>query len=394
MKKALEVLVVDDDGEFRERAVAAISKAADSARVTGLTSDLVKRELQVLHARQEAARCGKSVSSRGKIALDTADVLFVDFDLMGIAPLGIAHGADVAYFARCYSECGVIILLNRYGDHPFDLTLEWGAKDFRELNHVDLNLGDRQVGNPFLWSSARDGGFAPWSWSDLPSAVARLRRRTRWIEARLHEDAGAPLKQMLGEALPRDMVAALGVPKGASWETWADSAACRRDKDRLAGPHDKARVAAARIGNWLDHVVLPGQDMLVDAPRLASRYPALLRDAASSDDWNSTTDMHAISPLLRARSVRESLFDDWQLWLSRPAWLWAKVRERALDQTWESIPQESLDVVFCEDTSRFLPSKRAKPFISGLRTPFARRYIHGVRGVSYEPQVRLLDGSR
>lgn len=170
---------------------------------------------------------------------------------------------------------------------------------------------------------------------------------------------------------------------------------CLQAKDSLEGTDAKARVAAARIGNWLDHVVLPSQDILVDAPHLVSRYPGLLRNSSEVTGWDATATLDSVSPSIKIGLARECLFSEWKLWLSRPAWLWSMVRERALGSPWESIPRESAEVVFCEDSARFAPSDEAFPFICEFQTPFARRYVkRNGKGVNYTPLMRFADGSR
>ena len=49
------------------------------------------------------------------------------------------------------------------------------------------------------------------------------------------------------------------------------------------------RVAAARLGKWLERLVLPGQNVLVDAPHLVSRFPSLV----AADDLDETTRLGA-----------------------------------------------------------------------------------------------------
>ena len=54
-----------------------------------------------------------------------------------------------------------------------------------------------------------------------------------------------------------------------------------RLKDKISlnddtNDHILARVGAARISKWLERLVLPEQDILVDAPHLVLRYPNLI----------------------------------------------------------------------------------------------------------------------
>ena len=46
-------------------------------------------------------------------------------------------------------------------------------------------------------------------------------------------------------------------------------------------------VVLSPIFKWLERVVLPGQEILVDAPHLISRFPSLLTcDTPDINDWN------------------------------------------------------------------------------------------------------------
>ena len=110
-------------------------------------------------------------------AFDRADVLLVDYDLFAFNRDEYLTGAMVAYMARCYSGCGVIVGVNELGPNPFDLTLIDNTDSF-----ADLTIGDVQIDNRGLWFGITDdpqpGRFRPWSWPALLDAAERQARRS------------------------------------------------------------------------------------------------------------------------------------------------------------------------------------------------------------------------
>ena len=168
-----------------------------------------------------------------------------------------------------------------------------------------------------------------------------------------------------------------------------------------------ARVAAARVGKWLERVVLPGQDVLVDAPHLALRFPSLLRgDGKKLDTWNATTSLFPPKSLwsekaqLRQTIQRHSFRQ--QDWLSRAAWFWSELRKlEDIEEVRNPWSVERPDFVFCEDVSGFLPQQEAREFVADLASSFVRRFVvnpgscsdhelaEELRKVNSRPKVRF-----
>jgi hypothetical protein len=64
-----------------------------------------------------------------------------------------------------------------------------------------------------------------------------------------------------------------------------------------------ARIAAARLSKWLEDIVLPAQEILVDAPHLVSRLPELLTgDPGRLATWDRTT-----APNVSALGIRHKI---------------------------------------------------------------------------------------
>lgn len=389
MPDELKILVVDDDEAFSSAVHSDIQEALPSARVEHLNGESLEAVLHALRERQEAARARRDAPTTS-CRLDNVDIVVIDFDLANLPASMIANGEMLAYLARCYSSCGIIVEMNRFGDEFFDLTLTNGAMS---ASFADLYLGRQHVANDYLWSSERGTGLASWSWPSLPEAVTALRQRTDRIRERLDARLDQSFGDLFRLVMPRETVAELGNQGDSTWRKWAESRTClqRKDVGALLTPEALARIAAARISHWLERVVLPTQDLLVDAPHLVSRYPALLDQPHDEAAWDSAC-RRTVSARMNTAALHTCALADWQLWLSRPVWLWPLLRELAMDQPWEPLPDDVADLVFCEDISRFCNPAEATAFDCGLRTPFARRYVRRVPGVDYQPSVGLLSG--
>jgi hypothetical protein len=155
-----------------------------------------------------------------------------------------------------------------------------------------------------------------------------------------------------------------------------------------------ARIAAARLSKWLEREVLPGQDVLTDAPHLVSRFPSLLKgDPSEQDSWNRTAAFGTPDQLGIRDEVIEKLEYKQNYWLSRAAWFWKDVtnvsRIPEVSEPWEKRPPK---FVFAEDASRFYPEKDCREFLASVESPFVRRFVrfYGKNEVDYAPKVRIL----
>ena len=163
-------------------------------------------------------------------------------------------------------------------------------------------------------------------------------------------------------------------------------------KDRLA-EDDACSSVAARLRRWLNRVVAPSQDLIVDAPHLVSRFPSLLAGPHDSvDAWNSTTYLGDPSS-----SVNTEIIEAHRLfagaWTDRPRWLWPSLQQdRGIAEVGDPFAERPTgDFVFCEDSARFAFAADAHTFASDLRAPFSRRYVElaAAPEVEYRPRSRL-----
>lgn len=330
---------------------------------------------------------------------DDADVLLVDYDLFRFDTENYVTGSIVAYLARCYSKCGVIVSVNEFGSNPFDLTLCGDQASF-----ADVTIGDAQIANPGLWSGTASG-FRPWSWPPLRTLLKNQRERASTLSGSL-DSAVIDATGLTGlvDRLPRSARAFLeraGQP-GTTTSLAELARGARlgyRRGDEAPSQPAVARVASARAAKWLEHVVLPLQDVLIDAPHLAQRNPALIVDLGDVDSSLATTtrlpashdDCGLVAEVLEYRHVPSE-------WLSRPAFRWPDLAAAdeipGVSAPWKT---GSLDRVFCEDVSRFLHREHARRFVSDLDSNSAARWVADpstagipeLENVDYRPISRL-----
>jgi hypothetical protein len=382
MPDPLTVLVIDDERARATDWAQAISESGGQlvAKSQALEDAQFREAIELLRERQRASRSEKAVPSEAS-ELDEVDMLVVDYDLLLFDDSGIETGESVAYLARCYSRCGIIVTLNQFGDNTFDLNLSPRYGSFAELN-----IGSTQLMNAGLWR-APFVGYRPWQWPLLVEAVSRLRRRIDVVEQNLDgrvldvlgftPSAKAGLHRSVAELL-----AGGGVTSDVSEVTFRDFAISTgqglRLRDRTMNEEGLARIAASRVARWLEDAVLPGQDVLVDAPHLIRRFPSLLKgDANVLDDLDGTAVLEVRANEL---PIEQSAIDRWCFtatdWLSRPAWFWPDVSgEESIEEVARPWASRELSAEFCEDVSRFVPREGCRQFVSGLETPFRRRYV-------------------
>lgn len=396
-QKKLKVIFVDDEDGNLEIWRARLKSGAPRAglEMIGNDRDETTEEIQKLvEARAEAREARTVKVVRSASLFNGADLVLIDYDLIELRNSGAITGEDIAYLLRCFSTCGFIVLLNPpdLGTKFFDLRLRRSLDTW-----ADLVLGADQLDNGWLWRG-KPQGFAPWSWPNLMDAVNRRERQVRQAKKALER----PVFDVLG--IPKDIVVAMDhamtgpvmKKRGEQYtlrEFVLDSnhGIHRRDRDSFEDTDDSfiGRIGAARLASWLEHVVLPAQSFLVDAPHLVSRLPGLLKGAPSrKGSWTATAtrDKARTDDAVAAKKIGEARFTAGD-WLSRPAWYWPLIANHEKYVEWAQV-DEIADVVFCEDTSSFVNRSQAHEFMADVPAQFALRYVQNTRP-EYRPAVRL-----
>lgn len=404
IRETTRVVICDDDAlraEAWASEVREIGGVQDALDIKALPTAEFAAALDALSARRENARSEPPVSTTDDAAsvFDGADVLVVDFDLTPdpyrlkevLDPDAAEHakealrgrsGEHVAYLARCYSSAGFIVLVNKeYQAQTFDLTMQRFTSSYADLNvtHRDLVASALWVGN------GGDDVFRPWSWPRLLDAAALYRSRIAAVG-----DGTAPVLEALGfsgvdrMAMTSRQLDALGdEPDATTFDDLVENVEVGlQPKDRQSDERQRRRIAAAAVGRWLESLVLPAQNVIIDTPHLAQRYPQVLASRADDiDAWQELTAHSAHPDGMKAVAVA------CEGWLSRTAWPASAAREAMANI---EVPAETADVVFCEDISRFVALDDAVEFESDVPGPYDQRFVRRLKGVDYHPRVRLL----
>ena len=376
-----QILIHDDEPSastgWRNQLSKLLGKDFD---VKSLSNDAFGNILKTLETRRSAARS----TAKAKIIpceIDDAGVLIIDYDLLQSTNQKFLTGEAFAYLSRCYSNCGLILVVNQFGGDIFDLTMLGHPESY-----ADLNVGTKQLLAGGLWRE-RWKGFRSWHWPVMPQLLDDFEERVRQLNGKLDK----PIMGMLGlEGVSNSFSGPAAefiqgtVKKPLNEITFRNFVLENRTnglryKDRPMNDETIARIAASRLGKWLERLVLAGQDVLVDAPHLVSRFPSLLsgpRKKAAS--WNKTAQLGRKAVIgLRSASIKDFAYKQTE-WLSRPAWFWPRVMTSdKIAEVRNPFGQstDNPDLVFCEDVSYFLPRDQAREFIADIPSPFVRRYV-------------------
>lgn len=387
-----QILVYDDEPEISEQWSQNLEKiplVSDSFEVVSINNNDFKKEVKILNDRRMLSRKGKIPDYNSLI--DNASILILDYDLVAAHDdLSFLTGEIIAYMARCFSHCGLIIGINQYGRNDFDLTLRQHPESY-----CDLNLGGEQFTNIGLWSEKRMG-FRPWCWPELPSYLQTFNYRIQACLRHLED----PILETLGlndpVILSKSIAQFIGTnPESASFKEFATSSGRGLGpKDASVDPQSLARIAVAGVSKWLEQVVLPGQDILIDAPHLVSRFPSLLGgEKENVKTWNQTARFVEYKDLPLDFKKLENYRFKKDFWLSRPAWFWQGITESEdIDEVLNPMKKEEFDFLFCEDSSTFENRKICRVFKADVDSPYTRRFIHAemFKDVNYTPKIRLL----
>jgi hypothetical protein len=389
-----KILILDDDTTFRRHHIAKLRNVLGfdkSFDLEEITPDKFQNILGVLENRRGQARKAELREFSDVCSLDGADILIVDYDLLSLASAGVMTGENVAYLARCFSRCGFILGLNQFGVNAFDLTLKGHPESF-----ADLNIGSEQLNNPGLWAEPWRG-FRPWGWPLIGRSLDQLERRATELQNRMGDRVLEFLQiaEPVANLVPRPAAEFISRSKTVNETTFEefvlDSGNGLRGRRDRTSQECMVRIAAARIHKWLERLVLPGQDILVDAPHLVSRYPSLLRGReAESASFDRTASLKSVDRLgIDHQKIEGHRFSRTD-WLSRPAWFWPGLTAlQTIDEVREPWKSSQPDLVFCEDISRFRLRRQCTEFVADLSSPFVRRYVARLERIDYRPAVRL-----
>jgi hypothetical protein len=392
-KRKVNVVILDDETNVEAAIVAKLPKALGRS-ATSIKPDQISSMIKELGDRAAAVRSSKKYTAK-PLPIDGADLFIVDYDLVKAKNEDYLTGETVAYLARCYSQCGVIVALNQFCRQPtFDLTLRPTLDSF-----ADINVATADLKNNGLWSAASWKGYRPWSWPALPDLIEQLARRVQDVKKadlkrRVVDFLDFP--QSVVERLPTAALELLGSQQAkAEAATLADVLRSpvlglrgKEATERKAQPEQDARIVAARLSAWLNFILAP-QDVIVDAPHLAQRCPSLIASKPTAASLTSTGVIGSDINVFQSKTLEKTRFGK-HYWFDRPVWFWTEIERLRLTQEvkdpWHSVNDR---FVFCEDVSSFKPRTSSKTFQSDLISPYRTRFVSRVSGIEYQPAHRL-----
>lgn len=367
--------------------------------VTPLSPGEFGEAVRALHERLRASKTGATPRDDAARRLDEADILVIDSDLTPDPGAQIdtqdeqvideylvaEYGSNVARLARAYSTAGVLVVVNHiYKQRTFDLTM----MRFADLP-ADAYVTATDLDNRGLWEGAASGEFRPWLWPNLshlpPPDSTVLEGAT--LDSTVVESLGLDASQV-------DLIA------DKQWERLSFDAeppetATLRDiamspsfgigpiPDASAPDDQLLRVAKSAVRRWMEHVVLPSQNVLVDLPHLLQDRPWLASHARKNREELSGLVSRA---WMGDQGIAAEAYEaDLSAFIGRAVWRVDRLPARGPDER-----LDSEDLIFCEDTSDFRQPTEAREFESDILGPFQSRFVAKLTDVEYTPIRRLL----
>ena len=377
-----KVLICDDEVEYAQDWTRALNKTlrkyCPEYEATFLSKEILTQSIRDLAQRHT----GNTITEN---EFDSADVLVVDYRLEYLdGEAGFITGEEIARLARIHSKCGIIIVLNErpYGDGRFDLTFKGYPHSF-----ADLHVNSSHLHAPGLWKDIHIDNliFRPWTWPHIPTAVSKYENRIKELQGSMNENILEYFQFTTDwPLLPENIRSFISEAKDTPI-TFTDfvtgSPNAKRSAKDIYQEEAQPRIAAARIHHWLERMILPLQEILIDAPHLAARYPGILKDNAKIESWNetaklagTTTDMRWVSA--KSRSAIKALQFEKSNWLTRPVWRGLRLRdEKTLIDARASIEDKPIPFVFCEDISQFMNSDFAQWISADIPSSNRMRWI-------------------
>lgn len=400
---------VEDLSDLQEREI-----IGDEFEIEKLTGDELNRAVEDLKSRaSQADSANHSIPKNFQEVddqaskIDRSSIAFIDFRLVDLE--SETSGEVVSYLARCYSECDLIVGVNRFGGGKVQFDLKAGVE--REASSfADLNISSKVIAHPGLWSPDWDiegYEYRPWSWPILPRALEKFERRLDNLKN--DDNLQRTILDYLGfpeteySTLPRWAAEALSETASDAREVSFKDLAQEVFEERFGSPLVKEsyyRVAAARVTHWLEQTVLPHQNYLVDAPHLVSRFPSLIgSDIQEVDSWNNTCSLSSADTLgIDHKKIDDQKLDGSDVWMYRPVWFWDDVSQNEdILEVKEPWSREHPGFVFCENVSRFVDpdyEENIRKYVTEARGPFKDRYVKYINGINgnpieYRPAVRF-----
>jgi len=424
----MKILVCDDDAERSKEVVAAIAQGrrGDDAPPSALLSDALRDALDVVFARARDALANPTTFESDAVSpFDDVDLVLFDNNLAHLHKTGARLTAEeVIGYVRAFTSARYIVSLNKNPDVDFDLRYLVGDFDTR----ADLALNTEHLRNPALWSGDpkdAEKDFCPWYWPALnragdlraaqvamiqpnpdasvfatigfptdPNALAFLSHHAKGALYPLSVERPEEGAKLIQDVTFRDVFIAKTRSLPVEDERKDLAAARTAAMDDVI-----ARVVAADLELWFRRDVVGPQELLVDAPHLATRMPVLLGEKAKrADDWNRTAadqePPFGFDGDIYEKFVAAARYSN-DAWTHHAAFWWPSLKANdELSTLFFNSVADYPDVVFCEDRSGFVVKTGGEgdpvDFLAEFESSWARRYVAKIGGFKYLPLSRFM----
>lgn len=386
----MKIRVCDDEAENADEWVEAISRAVGPDHSVERLQDPIPA-IQELVDRKIAATDPerKCFDPEAAVRLDDIDILVVDFDLIHIDAGGNrTTGEGVARLAKAYSKCGLVVVLNQYLSVDFDLSMTGHLTSF-----ADVNVDARTVGEPSLWLAECDTDFKPSYWSPLLDVLPKRRR----CAAEFVDAFDEPMLAKIGLG-PEDLrgisdVAFSFLSDTANALSQLADITGRAFLEKVLGAEESEAVIASsrmiaanllvsRLAKWLDRGIARPLEAVADAAHLALQRPYLLDatpdDLLNENYWRQLRGVEADRLIQRVRDV--AYLEKPSLLVGKPLFAVGRLeRDGEVARLADAYEYPmTADMVFAEDTSRFIPRAAARPFRAGFKNFHDRRFVESI----------------
>lgn len=347
---------------------------------------------ELLH-RQTEIRDGNPIKFDHEI--DEIAIFIIDYDLFNPTDSFVATGDEMAYLVRCFSLCGLIIgvnkFVNKFDTNYYDLTLKGDLDSF-----CDLTVGEDHLDAQGLWRETFVG-FRPWHWPILPKYYESFKEKIEEVIKNPKELICNTLQ--INEKIqyfPNSIRGFFGnEPEKTSFVDFVfKSGNGLKGRFKSIPEELQARIAVARISKWFEFKVLTGQNILVDAPHLASRFPSLFSgESENIESWNELATVDYDKLPLEKDNIVKHRFNNTH-WISKPCWFWEDLsNDTEISEVVNPWDREENIFYFCEDSSEFYNKEECIEFNIDSESPYIRRYVirEPFSDVNYQPAVRLLE---
>ncbi len=417
MTKNIRIIVIDDHEENANANIISLKNGLEGSGVTAEINTLQEAEKNELIASIEQPDNWKlDLNSIPTFKLfDDADIVFIDYQLGALQGHSFLTAEDVAGWIRAFSDAKLIIILNRFFEVDFDLTMNQGAIP----TAADLHMNASLLECPGLWamqpwdSTAPRSNFRPWAWPLLQEAIVDIDKCREDLSSFEGFENRAILEyfQFNDDLIGQMTHNALGfldpTSKTPNTATFLDFLKNGRPgiaaeiRDQLAANIGDARIKNSVINilvsslrRWLCTMILGPQDVLIDIPHLAQRMPWLLNKKVNDEAvWKKLASFHDAEELPEV--VKDFLYNK-EHWLSRKTFLMPVLQKAAavLKLYDDFSEQTGEEHVLLEDFSVFVKINEAESFTAAFNSMWSTRYVsHSAveaGEIHYAPKVRLV----